>query len=492
VRLFGRESERAAVDALLAVVRDGRGRGLLLRGARGVGKTALLDYALSRASGLRVYRSSPPPWESGVPGAGLDALFGRIDDAAPRTILSTLTDDGPSLVVVDDADNLDAESARTIAFVARRVERHPVAVLVAAVDGFRGAGLEELEVKALDPTAAEQLLDERVPLLVREAVLELAAGNPRLLRELPSSPELASLAALAQSRHAAAGALAVDGPYRDAALAWVEAAAGHEERCRGHARTAFAVAATNGSALAWELATVALGELELGLGRHDDALIHLTEVWDTGTSTALKLAAAPSLVEAALRADLRALAEDVASEFAAMSPPPGMLARCEGLLTGSSASFERAIALHVEAGARFDCARTRLLYGEALRRARRRREARAQLHAAREAFDKLGASSWATRATNELRGSGVTSNRGDVSRIDELTAQEIQVAQLVAAGATNKQVAAQLFLSPRTIDFHLRNVFAKLGITSRIQLAWFGLGGEVTGGFTGATGRRAA
>jgi DNA-binding CsgD family transcriptional regulator len=329
-------------------------------------------------------------------------------------------------------------------------------------------------------------------MLIREAALELAGGSPRRLTELPSSPALAPLVALSEGRFAAAGALAADTPYRPAVLAWADAVAGREDACRAHARTAFELAEHNGSALTWEMATTALGELELGLGRREEALTHLTDVWETATSCALRHAVAPSIVEATMRAGLRAAADAVASAYATMSPAPAMLARCDGLLTGSPEAFERAIALHIEAGARFDCARTRLLYGEALRRARRRREARAQLHAARETFEKLGASSWATRATNELRSSGMTSNRGDASRIDELTAQEIQVAQLVAAGATNKQVAAQLFLSPRTIDFHLRNVFAKLGITSRIQLSWFGFGGDAAGGFTGATERRAA
>jgi DNA-binding CsgD family transcriptional regulator len=175
-----------------------------------------------------------------------------------------------------------------------------------------------------------------------------------------------------------------------------------------------------------------------------------------------------------------------------MAPQPALLARCAAILDGSDAAYERAVALHLEERARFDCARTRLLYGESLRRAKRRREARTQLHSANQMFEKLGAASWARRAASELRGSGVTANRRDLSRLDQLTSQERQVAALVAAGATNKQVAAQLFLSPRTIDFHLRNVFAKLGITSRIQLGWFDLTDETPGDSAGATLERAA
>jgi DNA-binding CsgD family transcriptional regulator len=278
-----------------------------------------------------------------------------------------------------------------------------------------------------------------------------------------------------------------------AILAWVDALQGNDAECRDHARAACEGAARHNLDFPWQLATVALGELELGLGRFEEALAHLTDVWETAESAFLKLLVAPSLVEAALRDDRRELAENVTTGCAAMGSSPALLARCEALLDGADGAFERAISLYLEENARFDCARTRLLYGETLRRARRRREARTQLHAARATFEKLGASSWTERAATELRGSGVTANRRDMSRLDQLTSQEQQVARLVAAGATNKQVAAQLFLSPRTIDFHLRNVFAKLGITSRIQLAWFDLAdAEAAGGFTGATLRRAA
>jgi DNA-binding NarL/FixJ family response regulator len=83
----------------------------------------------------------------------------------------------------------------------------------------------------------------------------------------------------------------------------------------------------------------------------------------------------------------------------------------------------------------------------------------------------MGASPWAERARAELRASGETARKRDPSTIDRLTPQELQIARLVAEGLSNKEVAAQLFLSPRTIDYHLRNVFAKLGITSRTHLA---------------------
>jgi DNA-binding CsgD family transcriptional regulator len=215
-------------------------------------------------------------------------------------------------------------------------------------------------------------------------------------------------------------------------------------------------------------------------------------VWETAAAPFVRMLAAPSLVEAAVRVGRPELAEAVAAAYADLGPSEALVARCRALVDRSDACYERALALERGSASRFERARTQLLYGEALRRARRRREARAQLHAAHEMFEKLGAEAWARRAAGELRGSGASANRGDTSRFAELTSQERQVARLVAAGATNKEVAAQLFLSPRTIDFHLRNVFAKLGITSRMQLGWFDLGADGTGDSAGATLRRAA
>jgi DNA-binding NarL/FixJ family response regulator len=98
------------------------------------------------------------------------------------------------------------------------------------------------------------------------------------------------------------------------------------------------------------------------------------------------------------------------------------------------------------------------------------------IQAFQQLFAKLGAAAWAHRARRELRASGLTARKRDLSTIDELTPQELQIARFVAEGLSNKEVAAQLFLSPRTIDHHLRSVFAKLGITSRGQLARLPLG----------------
>ena len=141
--------------------------------------------------------------------------------------------------------------------------------------------------------------------------------------------------------------------------------------------------------------------------------------------------------------------------------------------TGAAArGLRRGAARCTADGARpFDRARTQLLLGERLRRDRRRVEARAHLRAALAAFEALGAAPWAERARAELRATGETARRRDPGTLAQLTPQELQVARFVREGLSNKEVAAQLFLSPRTIDAHLRSVFAKLGVTSRTQLA---------------------
>ena len=124
----------------------------------------------------------------------------------------------------------------------------------------------------------------------------------------------------------------------------------------------------------------------------------------------------------------------------------------------------------------FERARTHLAYGEFLRRYRRRVDARDQLRSALQTFQDLGAGPWVHRAEQELRASGETARKRDASTSVALTAQERQIASFVAQGLSNREVAATLFLSPRTIDFHLRNVFAKTGITSRGELARINLG----------------
>jgi DNA-binding CsgD family transcriptional regulator len=155
------------------------------------------------------------------------------------------------------------------------------------------------------------------------------------------------------------------------------------------------------------------------------------------------------------------------------APAAALLARSRALLaTGRDADhhYAAALALHAEAERPFQQARTRLLWAEHLRRNRRRADAREHLRAALEAFERLDARPWADRARAELRATGETVRRRDAGR-ERLTPQELRIAELVAEGGSNREVAERLFLSPRTVGYHLARVYQKLGISSRTRLA---------------------
>jgi DNA-binding CsgD family transcriptional regulator len=185
-------------------------------------------------------------------------------------------------------------------------------------------------------------------------------------------------------------------------------------------------------------------------------------------------------VEAAVHADRRNTAFEQLGPLDAFAAHTGAAwaqaraAHAHGLLSDGHVAeerFQEALDHHRQARRPFERARAELAYGELLRRARRRVDARSHLEAALDTFESLGAAPWADRARQELRASGQATRRRDPSTLWQLTPQELQVARFVAQGLPTREVAAQLFLSPRTVEFHLRNVFAKLGISSRTQLA---------------------
>jgi DNA-binding CsgD family transcriptional regulator len=234
-----------------------------------------------------------------------------------------------------------------------------------------------------------------------------------------------------------------------------------------------------------DVADYALALLDLGSGRWNDALDRLEGMGDP----ALAIVTLPDRIEAAVRAGRHDAAQTALETLEACVSrsralcSPARLAACRALVAAgedAAAHFEDALTL--DTGARpFDRARIQLLYGEHLRRSRRRAEARTQLRAALTAFEELRADPWAERVRTELRASGETARKRDSSTLAELTPQEVQVAGFVAQGLSNKEVASRLFLSPRTIDAHLRNVFAKLQVTSRTQLARHLLAGDGLG-----------
>jgi DNA-binding NarL/FixJ family response regulator len=170
-------------------------------------------------------------------------------------------------------------------------------------------------------------------------------------------------------------------------------------------------------------------------------------------------------VATALVDQLAGFAEATGAAWALSAADHGRALLSEG--ADAEAYFRAALARSADNTRLFNHARTELALGEFLRRARRRTDAREHLRNAMAAFETLGVRRWADRASEELRASGEVLRRRDESGATPLTAQELQVARLVQKGLANREVAARLFVSPRTVDFHLRNVFAKLGIASR-------------------------
>ncbi len=214
-------------------------------------------------------------------------------------------------------------------------------------------------------------------------------------------------------------------------------------------------------------------------GQPEAALQHLRPM----TQPTLTRLAAFDRLEAAVRTghpdladewliELERFADAVATPHsrAVVSYGRGLLA-AEHSPPAADLLFQQALRHQATAGRPFERARTQLAYGEFLRRSRRRVDAREQLRNALQTFEDLTAAPWVQRATQELRASGETARKRDPSTTSSLTPQEAQVATFVARGLSNRDVAAQLFLSPRTIDFHLRNVFAKTGVSSRGELA---------------------
>jgi DNA-binding CsgD family transcriptional regulator len=281
-------------------------------------------------------------------------------------------------------------------------------------------------------------------------------------------------------------------------LSHVAAIRGDDEETRRLVDEMLQLAIPRGLGLYVTSAVHSLALLDLGRGRWTEALDRLGGLAASRPNvpdTIQGRLALPDTVEAAVRAGRLDEARQALSTFedwvadSGTSWAPSRLAACHALLAeGEEATeyFEKALRLASDSRP-FDLARIQLLYGEHLRRDRHRADSRAQLRAAQEGFERLRAEPWAERARGELRASGETARKRDPSTIDLLTPQELQVARFVAEGLSNKEVAAQLFLSPRTIHYHLRRVFVKLDITSRTQLARLVLG---EGGSTSTTSPR--
>ena len=266
-------------------------------------------------------------------------------------------------------------------------------------------------------------------------------------------------------------------------FAWMELRAlawrGREAELRPIAARLLREFAERGHTSAVAAVDQALAILDVGLGNYADALSH-ARVARTGRRAVLGLGPVAEIVEAGTRCGEREAATAALEAFTpwALANPTdwalGLLARCRALLAADEdAEPEYRLAIEHLRRCRLppELARAHLLYGEWLRRQRRRRDARGQLSTAADMFDAMGIQAFADRAWAELRATGERARRRSPQTQDLLTPQEAQIARFAAEGATNSEIAARLFISASTVDYHLRKVFRKLGVTSRVRLA---------------------
>ena len=266
-----------------------------------------------------------------------------------------------------------------------------------------------------------------------------------------------------------------------AVQAQMEARYGGAESCRKTVELGLAAASRQGNVANGALIRLALGMLEFREGDLTAAIRELEVCRDICQSSRfLDLGYwhwAPELIEAYVSAGANGAAQQALSELTLQAERTGrpilwaFSKRCEGLLNRDYQAFDEALVWHEQCQRPFDSARTLLCYGERLRRDRKRATARRYLQQAWRQFRALGADAWAERAEAELTAAGVQlTATGDSSVVGLLSPQELQVALAVVEGATNREVAAQLYLSPKTIEYHLKGIFRKLQVGSRAQL----------------------
>ncbi|WP_199421760.1 AAA family ATPase [Actinotalea solisilvae] len=266
-----------------------------------------------------------------------------------------------------------------------------------------------------------------------------------------------------------------------AGLACLHARRGESTDCLRAVTAALGLARRHHIRLASFWATFAQGDLAAGAGRVEDAARHYEQLLGQLTERGLgdpDQSCAPELVETYVHLARTDEAGALAERFAAAADAKGQpwsRARAQRALGLAAADgevhFRSALELHARTADRYEGARTELAFGAWLRRARRRTEARPLLRSALATFESLGATPWADVAAHELGATGETATRRPALAADRLTPQERQIAAMLASGRTTRETAAALFLSPKTVEYHLRHVYQKLGVRSRAELA---------------------
>jgi DNA-binding CsgD family transcriptional regulator len=286
----------------------------------------------------------------------------------------------------------------------------------------------------------------------------------------------------------------IDVAWAEAHLCLADAIQGREPACRERTARVHAAAPAVGSLELTAVTATVLGLLALGAGDNEAAVdaLERTRAFarEHGHHQAYGGGWLPNLAEAYVRAGRRENAEQLLAGVPEWRPRDALTsgaageARCRGLLADADAfpeHFERALELGLRVGNPFELARTELCYGERLRRARRRADARSHLRSAQLRFERLGAEPWAARAAAELEATGTPVERSAPAALAELTPHELRVASIVASGATNQEIASRLFVTQKTVEYHLRSIYRKLRIRSRSELTRIYVAEQVSG-----------
>jgi DNA-binding CsgD family transcriptional regulator len=324
-----------------------------------------------------------------------------------------------------------------------------------------------------------ELLSRRYVTLARQlgALAELPLALDRRARPLLFAGELTAAAALLdETRTVEEATGSPPWPYGELSLA---AFRGNEASAAALINSIMGAVTRRGEGYGITAAEWAKAVLSNGLGRPRDALTAAERATEYHGDMGFSKWALVELVEAAVRGGMTETAAGAYRRLTAMTGPAGtdwalgLEARSRALLSdGDEADgcYREAIDRLGRTRLRVELARARLLYGEWLRRENHRADARVHLRAAHEMLDAMGLAAFAERARRELAATGETVRARTVGAVTALTAQEAHIARLARDGRTNAEIGAQLFLSVRTVEWHLRKIFTKLGIGSRRQL----------------------
>ncbi|MGW3388653.1 LuxR C-terminal-related transcriptional regulator [Streptomyces cinereoruber] len=469
--------------AVRALAPTARGRSHLVRGLAALAGGPVMDAheALLRAAEL--LRDRAPAEASDARFLAMEAAWAGGDVAACLAALDCGGDAGGT-----ERDFLDGLGA---ALTVRLGEARPALARVVARDGAEDdprlllrAGSAAL---VLGDTAAAARIHARA--LARARAEHRTALLPRVLEHLAYAELRAGRYSRAArtAREGLRAAEPVEQPntaaHQHAVLALVASVTGDGPAVAEHAGLALGTARPHGLVQAATLAEWALARDELGRGLAAQAaarLVPLVRPGPRGGHFALRMLVVPCFVEAAVASGRTAEARSAAGEYAVWAaqgldgPAPALLARCRALLAqGEEAAywFGEAVRRHDGCGNDFERARTLLAYGTWLRRRRRPGAAREPLRDALVTFERAAADGWADHARSELRATGgAVGGTADRTAWGLLTPQQQRIARFAARGATNREIADRLALSPRTVDHHLRGVFARLGIRSRVEL----------------------